>query len=400
MRFRVKAIQATGTGGIVNLTLDATDSAAAYRVATEQGLRVLSLKPVRWNLFEWRSGARGERIPILLFSQELATLLKAGLPLLDSIESLAEKESSADTRAVLKSLTRLLYEGKSFSQALAGTPGVFPELFIALIQAGERTGALDDALTRYIAYRSRLDMLRQKIVGASVYPLLLLVVGGGVLVFLLGYVVPRFSVIFADMGNDLPWLSRVLLEVGRSMHAHQGALAMIAIAFALVGITAFRVPESRARINGLIGRIPLVAGRIQIFQLSRLYRSVGILLQAGIPVVTALAMVRGLLAADAQKRLDKVVDQVRAGQPLSRSLDEQQLATPVAMRLLRAGEQAGNLGQMMERTADFYDEDTNRWVEWFMRLFEPILMVLVGGMIGIVVILMYIPIFELASGIR
>jgi general secretion pathway protein F len=184
------------------------------------------------------------------------------------------------------------------------------------------------------------------------------------------------------------------------MHAHQGALAMIAIAFTLVSITAFRVPESRARINGLIGRIPLVAGRLQIFQLSRLYRSVGILLQAGIPVVTALAMVRGLLAADAQKRLDKVVDQVRAGQPLSRSLDEQQLATPVAMRLLRAGEQAGNLGQMMERTADFYDEDTNRWVEWFMRLFEPILMVLVGGMIGIVVILMYIPIFELASGIR
>ena len=140
--------------------------------------------------------------------------------------------------------------------------------------------------------------------------------------------------------------------------------------------------------------------RLTVYQLSRLYRSLGILLQGGIPILVALGMVRGLLAASVRPRLDAVTARIREGQSLSVSLEAHDLATPVALRMLRAGEQAGNLGQMMERTADFYDEETGRWVEWFMRLFEPLLMVLVGGLIGIVVILMYIPIFELASSIQ
>jgi general secretion pathway protein F len=385
MRFTIKAMQANGAGGIIHTTLEAADEASAHHLAAAQGLRVLSLRR-SWGGGAGLNRARREKFPILLFSQELATLLKAGLPLLDSIESLGEKESTPETRAVLLGLTRLLYEGKSFSQALASVPGVFPELFVALIQAGERTGELAEALSRYIAYRTRVDLLRQKVVGASVYPLLLLCVGGGVLLFLLGYVVPRFSLVFADMGGDLPWLSRALMAFGQWIHQNQGTVAVLAVATVVTAAVALRLPASRAFLESLLGRIPAVAQRLHVYQLSRLYRSLGILMQGGIPIVTAMGMVRGLLALE--------------GQPLSRALEEHRLATPVALRLLRAGEQSGNLGQMLERTADFYDEETNRWVDWFMRLFEPLLMVLVGGLIGVVVILMYLPIFELASSIQ
>ena len=397
MRFDIKAVHPAD--GIVRTVLDAASEADARRLAENQGLRVLSLQTRRtWPV--WRRAGASGGFPLVLFSQELCTLLNAGLSLVDAIESLSEKESDLGTRKVLAEVTRLLYEGKSFSLALGQFPGIFPELYVALIQSSEKTGALADALNRYVTYRTRVDLVRQKVIGASIYPALLLTVGCAVLLFLLGYVVPRFSLVFTDTGRDLPWLSRALMTVGKGIHDHQG-LVFAALALAIAGAwLALRMPATRARLERAVERLPGIRNRLALYQLSRLYRSLGILLQGGIPIATALGMARGLLSAGMRPQLDTVTARIREGQPLSRALEDNGLATPVAMRMLRAGEQAGNLGLMMERTADFYDEETNRWIEWFVRLFEPLLMVLVGGMIGIVVILMYIPIFELASSIQ
>jgi general secretion pathway protein F len=140
--------------------------------------------------------------------------------------------------------------------------------------------------------------------------------------------------------------------------------------------------------------------RIFMYELARFYRSLGILLQGGIPLVTAMGMVRNLLTVASRTRLDQACERVREGQSLSTALELNHLVTPVSLRLLRAGEQSGNLGQMMERSADFYDEEISRWIEWFVRLFEPLLMTFIGLLIGVIVILMYIPIFELASSIH
>lgn len=140
-----------------------------------------------------------------------------------------KKAPNASSRKVLEALVRQLYEGRSLSQALGEQPRVFPALYVALVQSSERTGALGDALGRYISYRQRLDVVRQKLVGASVYPLLLLLVGGGVVLFLLGYVVPRFSLVFEGMGNELPWLSQVLMKIGLFLHAQQLPLALAAL---------------------------------------------------------------------------------------------------------------------------------------------------------------------------
>ena len=225
MQFQVKAVD--GSRGIISLQLDAANSGEARQLAEQQGLRVMSLRPTRplsaSTIFGLHFG-NGPAFPLALFSQELTTLLNAGLALVNAIESLAEKEDDPTRRKVLTDVTRLLYEGKSFSQALAQMPAIFPELYVALIRSSEKTGSVSDALGRYVAYQSRIELVRQKIIGASVYPVLLIVVGSGVLLFLLGYVVPRFSAVFGEKGNQLPWLSQVLLATGQFIHDHVGAL--------------------------------------------------------------------------------------------------------------------------------------------------------------------------------
>jgi general secretion pathway protein F len=395
MRFYLKAV---GKAGVVALTVEAPGQAEARHIAEEQGLRVLSLRAERhWRALRWQAR---ERFALVLFSQELTTLLNAGLPLIDALESLAEKETAPQARKTLTQLVRLLYEGKSFSQALGQLSAVFPPLYVALVQSSEKTGAVGEALGRYVSYRQRMDEVRQKIVSASIYPLLLLVVGGGVVLFLMGYVVPRFSLVFEGLGSNLPWLSQVLMSSGLFLHAHQGEFG-IGLLLALSALALLqRQPRFRRALERVVEKVPAVHQRIVMYELARFYRSLGILLQGGIPILTAMGMVRGLLSPASRVRLDQAAERVREGFALSAALEANRLVTPVSLRLLRAGEQSGNLGQMMERSADFYDEEISRWIEWFVRLFEPLLMTFIGLLIGVIVILMYIPIFELASSIH
>jgi len=396
MRYSLKAL---GQQGIVQLQVEAEDAEHARRQAENQGLRVVSIRG-QGGVLRALPVRRAPVFDLVLFSQELGTLLSAGLPLIDALESLAEKAPNASSRKVLEALVRQLYEGRSLSQALGEQPRVFPALYVALVQSSERTGALGDALARYIAYRQRLDVVRQKLVGASVYPLLLLLVGGGVVLFLLGYVVPRFSLVFEGMGTELPWLSQVLMQIGLFLHAQQLPLALAALGGLCTLALMRRNPALRRWASRQLRRWPALHQRLVMYELARFYRSLGILLQGGIPILTAMSMARGLLGSAASAGLEQASRRVGEGLPLSDALEVGQLVTPVSLRLLRAGEQSGNLGEMLERCADFHDQEIGRWVEWFVRLFEPLLMTFIGLLIGLIVILMYMPIFELASSIH
>ncbi|PCC98511.1 type II secretion system F family protein [Halopseudomonas pelagia] len=395
MHYRIKAIQQPK--GIVTLNFFTPTAKEAEDLAREQGYRVLGVQPVsRWMAGSWRK----ERFPLMLFSQELATLLRAGLALIDALESLAEKESDPQSAKVLSSIIRLLYEGKSLSQALGQFPWIFPPLYLALLQSSEKTGDSAAALERYVSYRYRLEEVRQKIISASVYPVLLLAVGGLVMLFLLGYVVPRFSLVFDGMEGQLPWLSQVLLASGQWLNEHYTALLLGVLIAVCIIVAGFKQPVSKRMLHRLLASLPIINQRLFIYEMARFYRSLGILLQGGIPLLTAMEMVKGLLSLTAQLRLQQARDRIREGQSLSRVLEEYQLSTPISIRMLRAGEQSGNVGEMMEKTANFYDAETNRWIDWFIKLFEPLLMTFIGLLIGGIVILMYIPIFELASSIQ
>lgn len=383
---------------IRTLTLDAGDEVQARLMAESQGFSVLAAR-ARGKAARIK-GFRKPAFNLMLFSQELLSLLESGLSLIEAIEALAEKEQQSETRTVLDQVKASLYEGLPLSIALERFPQVFPSLYIALIRSSERTGDLTQALSRHVTYQIQVDAVRKKIVTASIYPVLLIVVGGLVMLFLMGYVVPRFSAIYESAGNDLPWTSRLLLEWGRLLHDHGSEALTIFVAGAIALGYIFGRPGVRARVMNLLWRIPALGETMRIYQLARFYRTLGMLLGGGMPLVTGMQMVQPLLQPALRNNLQLVERDIREGKPLSNAMHEHGMTTSIAVRMLRVGERTGRMGEMMERIGLFFDDEISRAVEWFTRLLEPLLMVVIGLIIGIVVVLMYMPIFDLAGSLQ
>jgi general secretion pathway protein F len=395
MRYAIKAVKSGGA--VVSLSFDARDERDANAQAQAQGYAVLAVRRAGSMRLP---GLGGAKFPLVLFTQELLALLKSGITLVEALETLAEKESRASTMHVLTGLLLRLREGRSFSSALQAFPDAFPELYTATVRASERTGNLHEALARFVAYQTQLDSLKKHLVSASIYPVILVSVGGLVGMFLLGYVVPRFSHIYQDIGGDLPWLTRMLIAWGGVVEANGPALLAVAAGTVAGLVFWLRQPGARRWIGRQILRIPAIGERVRIYQITRFYRTVGMLLAGGTPVPQALTMVSGLLDQDLRQRLAAALRRIKEGQPISVSLDAHGLTTPVALRMLRVGERTGMMGEMMERTAAFHEEELGRWVERFTRTFEPLLMAVIGVVIGGIVMLMYFPIFELAGNIH
>jgi general secretion pathway protein F len=394
VRFELKAISADGK--VEWLDFQAPDRAAAVEQIEERGYTVLSVR-ARTLVAPWRGAA--ERFPVVLFSQELRVLLAAGLPLVEAIETLGEKERRPESRDVLGRIAAVLREGRPFSSALEQFPHAFSALYVATVRAAERTSDLAPALERYVAYARQIEAIRKRVVNASIYPLLLMGVGAAVALFLLFYVVPRFGRIYEERGTDLPLFSRLLLSWGQAVDQH-GLIVLTALVLIGVGaIYAFRSANLRARIGDALWRVPAIGERLKVYQLARFYRTIGMLLRGGMPLVAALDMGAELLHPVLRERLAAASRAISEGRAVSQSMEAAGLTTPVALRMLAVAEKGGNMGEMMEQIAAFHDEELARWVDWFTRLFEPILMALIGIVIGVIVILMYMPIFELAGGI-
>ncbi|PTN12157.1 type II secretion system F family protein [Nitrosomonas aestuarii] len=394
MHYEVKAVMSGQ--GTVHLKLEANSEEEARRQVMDQGGMVLSVK----RSFTGLSFKSKAHFPLIHFSQELLSLLTAGLSLVECLETLVEKEQDANNRKIIHDLLARLYEGITFSQALEVYPQAFPVLYIATVRASERTGDLAEALTRFVTYQTQMDFVRKKLVGASIYPVLLLVVGLLVSLFLLVFVVPKFSAIYDDMNSDLPWLSVLLIEWGHFVQERGWELAIFAMAFMSVVGYAVTRPSFRVYIMQLLWRIPAVGERMRVYQLARFYKTLGMLLRGGIPITQALEMVSGLLQSHFRPRIEAAAKHIREGQTISSAMEAEGLTTAVGNRMLRVGERTGLMGDMMERIGSFHDEEIARWVEWTTKLIEPILMAVIGIVIGGIIILMYMPIFELAGSIN
>jgi general secretion pathway protein F len=397
MRFQVKAVK-SGVGQVVSLLLDARDARDANEQAQAQGYMVVGVQPLR--ALSWPQSLGTARFPLVLFTQELLALLRSGISLLEAIETLTEKESRGATATVLAGIAQRLKQGQSFSSSLQAFPQTFPDLYVSTVRASERSGGLPEALARYVAYQTQLDGVKKHLVSASIYPAILIIVGGLVCMFLLGYVVPRFSHIYEDIGGDLPWLTRVLMAWGAFVEKRGLLLLGFVGGIVATFVVWLRQPSAKVWIGRQLERIPALGERARVYQLTRFYRTVGMLLAGGTPVTQALGMVSGLLDQQLRQRLELATRSIREGQPISVSLHGQRLTTPVALRMLRVGERTGQMGEMMERIAVFHEEELARWVERFTRIFEPLLMALIGVVIGGIVVLMYFPIFELAGSMH
>ncbi|HEY8069144.1 MAG TPA: type II secretion system F family protein [Burkholderiales bacterium] len=385
-------------GRVASLDFQGLDEASAIQQAESRGYTVLAVHPRGPFTVSWHGA--GARFPASAFSQDLLMLLDAGLPLVEALQTLAEREHRGEFRALLTRICAIVREGHPLSAALKQHPQAFSALYVATVQASETTGDLSPALQRFVAYQNQVDAVRKRLIAASIYPVLLMTVGGLVCLFLLLYVVPRFSSIFEERGVDLPFFSRIMLEWGQLVHGH-GALVAAGIAgAALLVAYALRQPAVRSSIEDAIWRLPAVGERLKLYQLARFYRTIGMLLRGGIPLVSALQMGSELLHPVLRTRLAAASRAIREGRPVAASMEASGLTTPVALRMLAVGEQSGRMGEMMDRIAAFHDDEIARWIDWAMRLFEPLLMAAIGLVVGAIVILMYMPIFELAGSLQ
>lgn len=389
-------------GVVKAFVLNAADTADARNHAARGGFDVLACTPrAATNKLSIRTRVGARRpLDIATLSYELSSLMAAGLSVTEALRTLAQKERSTARRAVLLDVVGSVNEGMPLSGALGRHPEQFPPLLIATVSASEQTGDLSTALRRYSEHQQSVKALRDKVVGATIYPVLLLAVGCLVVMFLLGVVVPKFAVLIESTRRELPWSSQLMMSWGRLVADNAWAVALLgAASFTAAIVTARRVLRTGAKARW-IESLPFIGPTMRQFRHSQLYRTTGMLVRGGIAAPRALELAASLLGEADQVRLRRAVALVREGRSLSGALHDAQLADPVATSMLTVAERTGTLAEILERIALFHESTLQRSVEMTSRLFEPILMIGIGLVIGAIVVLMYLPIFDLASSLQ
>lgn len=397
MRVQLDVVQGRGVPRTMELEAGSLD--AARLEAARLGLTVLSARTTGIPFTGLKSRhSVGQRLDVPVFVEQLRDLLVAGLSVIEALDALRRGARGA-TIHMIAGLERQLQEGKTLSDAFATDP-VFPALLVALVRASELTSDLPQTLSRFLEHEQRVAEVRHRIVSTSIYPLLLMGIGGLVLLFLMFYVMPRFARVFEGMTGELPWSARAMLAWSQALHAYgawllSGVVAVISI---LVGMLSSPFIRS-ILMQRMLAWAPL-HDRLHTYFLARWYRATGMLVQGGIPLPQSLRLANSLLPLAMQAQGRAVEQGVREGLAPSAAHARAGMTTPVAEQLMLAGERTGDLGTVLSRIAHFHESEVSRNLERAMRALEPIVMVLVGLGVGVVVVLMYMPIFELAAAIQ
>lgn len=396
-RFVVRALDTNQQ--IIELVVEALDVNDLLTRVQAMSLSVLSHRRAST---PWRDfmGQGKSNFDLLLFVQEINALITAGLSITEAIETLLERSSVEANRLIVLRVLDELKAGLRLSQALERQSAVFPPLLVGIVQSSEDTSDLPRALERYLQYEMQLRSLRQKIASAAIYPSILMSVGTLVALFLLGYVVPRFASVYQGGGRELPVASQWLLLLGQWIAAHR-TLALITLVIAIAAIAWWLVRLRRTNEWWrLLGYLPGAGRRLEILELSRLYLTLSMLLRGGLPIDRSMRLASSVLTVVKRSSWESVRIQVNEGIPLTSAMEQHGFCTNVATRMLRVGERSGQIGAMLGKAADFYEAETARWIDTFSKTFEPVLMAVIGIVIGVIVILLYIPVFDLAGSIQ
>jgi general secretion pathway protein F len=374
------------------------DTARAVRASLrEKGLNPLEVTPVahaqqRGTLFG--RGLNGAQLALL--TRQLATLLKAGLPVDEALAALAEQNEDTRVRTLVVSLRSRVMEGSSLAAGLADAPQSFPEIYRASIAAGEQSGRLDQVLARLADYSEARDALNQKIWAALAYPILLTLVAIAVVTGLLVYVVPQIVGVFTQMHQALPWPTRALLSLSRFVQAWGWLLLALLVAAAIGGRLALRVEQARYKWHEVLLRVPLIGRLVRAANTARCTRTLALLTASAVPLLEALqigAQVMPNLPMRAAIR--RAALKVREGGSFSRALGESGYFPPVALRLIASGERAGALEHMLDEAADNQQRELDRWVTTLTAILGPLVILLVGAMVLFIVLAILLPIFEM-----
>jgi general secretion pathway protein F len=346
--------------------------------------------------------SRGAALNEEQFARDMGLMLRSGLGVMDALETFREQATGASA-AVLAALVQRLESGEGLSEAMS-LSGRFSAGLLACVKASEVTGDLDESLQRFAVNATRLRQMRSKLVSALVYPALLVLVAGAVVLFLLAYVVPRFAMVLENSQQELPWLSQGLIWLGRGLYAHQALVWLLLGTLLIAALTTVLRSTFAGTLNDqltrLAARIPGLARLVRLYGLGQAIRTSAMLVRSGIPALRALAMSRDLLIHSDRARLDRAVASATNGAPLAASLFEFGLLDRLGMRVMRVAEQTGALDLALDRLADVHENRLEQQLERAGRLIEPVVMLVIGLVIGGIVVLMYLPIFQLAASIH
>jgi general secretion pathway protein F len=341
---------------------------------------------------------RERELDVVVMAEQLRDLLASGLSVVEALNTLLAG-ASAPKREAIQALIQRLRSGERLSSAMAAD-AQFPALLVSLVEASELTADLPRALSRYAAHASRVRDLRNRLISVAIYPLMVVAVGLAVLLFLLLHVVPRFARMFEGMHGELPWSARAMVWWSELLGGWGPSLLLAsAVLVTAAGLAAASRHGMRWWMTRVMGS-GLLRRRMHVYFLSRWYRATGMLVEGGIPLVQALRLSNGLLPPHLQQEGVAVSLALQEGLSPAEAYRRASMATPVAEQLLLAGERIGNLGTVLTRLALFHEAEVERSLDRGMKTLEPVVMLVVGVGVGIIVALMYLPIFELASAIR
>ena len=334
------------------------------------------------------------------FNLEFSVLLRSGLSIVAALDTIIEKDDKSDLNELLKVIRLDIANGESLSGAFGNYAHIFSNLYTATLQAGEKSGNVPLALTRYLEYLKRVSAIRQKVISASIYPVILLSASFVVLAFLLIFVVPSITGAFSDAGTELPGITQFLLDVSRFFKSHFSIFSVFAIAVA-IGLSVYRkTPAGQMRIDRYMLDLPFVGALRTHYAISKMTRTLSTILSGGVPLVDALRISGGILANRyLQTKVDEIVGNVIEGASFSDSLKQSGIYPGLAIRMISAGENSGALEQVLNDVADFYENDVEAKLSMLTSAIEPALMIIMGLTIGFIVMAMYMPIFQMAGTI-
>ncbi|HYO97607.1 MAG TPA: type II secretion system F family protein [Polyangiaceae bacterium] len=374
--------------------------------AVNQKLRQQQLNPTRVarkrRAFQFGSGVSVK--DLVTFTRLFATMIDAGLPLVQCLEILGSQQSNKHFAAVLKDVKASVEGGATFSEALRRHPKAFDELFVNLVHAGEVGGILDNIMNRLSIFLEKRQKLIRQVRGAMVYPSIVIVIAGGVMTVLLTFVIPAFEGMFKDFGGGkaaLPKITQIVIDVSRGFGTALPMLIVGGIVTAITVINIYRRPRGKRFFHMAMLKLPVLGGTLRKIAVARFTRTLGTLLQSGVPILDALeicAKTSGNVVIEGG--IMSVRQAISEGKNMAEPLLETKIFPDMVVQMIAVGEQTGALDQMLNKIADFYEEETDIAVASLTSALEPILMVGVGGMVGVVLIAMYMPIFSLAGNIK
>jgi type IV pilus assembly protein PilC len=394
----------TAHGEIIEGVYIAEDEARLRRDLEDKGLFVLAIRPKGGlALPGLPSFQRKRKVPandFLLFNQELATLLKAGMPLAQSLEILRQQVPNPTFKAVLDDVYEKVRSGVALSEAFEAHGDLFPPIYTASLLAGEKSGNLDQVLRRYIAYTRLIGTLRRNTISALIYPAVLFGLSIVVIVIIMVRVVPAFTGFYDTFGAQLPLATRILTAISNAI-----ASRILILGLAVVGVTVFlwswlQNAANKARWHALLLRLPGLGPVARKFATSQFSRTLATLLGGGIPLVTALEVAsRAIGNRHVARQIDTMTTQVREGQSLAKAMSGRGVFPDVALKMVEVGEATGALQDMLNAISDFFDEEIETTLARFTRLIEPVMLIVMAIVIAAILLALYLPVFQLSSAV-